>query len=293
MKQLISIALLVILTLAAHFPGNSQSLILPPSTLILHYRLAISYTSTTVLVFPAPVRPVDRGDRDILAQRQPGVENVLKLKAARRNFPPTNLHVFTADGRIFAFDLVFTDSLATTHDLTTLDLRAACAHPQILLSDQALNSEQLTTYLSAIRRQSAEFSVANHRYRMQVRLENIDMIGPLLFFRLSVSNRSTLDYTPDFLRFYLSDEARAKRTSRQDQELNPIYADSLTTIPGRETRTFIVALPRVTIPDQKEFRIELYEKNGGRALALRVRNRQLLRARRLSTSHSPNPDGNH
>jgi hypothetical protein len=127
---------------------------------------------------------------------------------------------------------------------------------------------------------------------MRLQLQNIAMAGPILFFRFTVYNKSNLDYTPDFLRLYLSDQARAKRTSRQDQELSPVYADTLVTIPGKESRMFIVGLSRVTIPDRKEFRVELYEKNGGRAIALRIRNRQILHAQRLAIPTSPSSNAN-
>lgn len=280
MKKLLSI-LHFTLAVTAQEHVHSQSLSLPPSTQILHYKLCIGYNSTTVLVFQAAVRPVDRGDRDVLAQRQSGVENVLKLKAARRNFSPTNLHVFTADGRLYAFDLYYTDTLASTYNLTRLDPAATSSGSEILLSGHSLNTDQLSACLAAVRRQSPELSIHGHRYGMQLQLQNIDMAGPWLFFRFTICNHSNLDYTPDFLRLYLSDQARAKRTTRQDQELTPLYADTLITIPGKDSRTFIIGLPRVTIPDRKEFRVELYEKNGGRAVTLRIRNRHLLRAQRL------------
>src|SRR5450631_4405201 len=77
---------------------------LPASTLVLHYRLAVGCTTTTVLIFPSPVKQADRGYKDLIAQKQTGVEKVLKIKAARTDFTPTNLHVFTADGKIYAFD---------------------------------------------------------------------------------------------------------------------------------------------------------------------------------------------
>ena len=292
MKTLISAILLFTLALTAQLPAHSQSLPLPPYTLILHYRLFLTYNSTTVLVFPAPVRPVDRGDRDILAQRQMGVENVLKLKAARRNFSPTNLHVFTGDGRVYAFDVYYADTLASTYNLMRLDPATTPYGPEILLAGQPLNSDQLDSCVAQVRQQSSEFSIRSHRYGMRLQLQNIDMAGPMLFFRFTVYNRSNLDYTPDFLRLYLSDQARAKRTSRQDQELTPLYADTLTTIPGRQSRMFIMGLPRITIPDRKEFHVELYEKNGGRALALRIRNRQLLHALRLTIPTPPSSNAN-
>jgi len=292
MKTLPSVVLLFILIIIAEVSARSQSLVIPPSAAILHYRLFLTYNSTTVLVFPAAVRPVDRGDRDVLAQRQTGVENVLKLKAARRNFTPTNVHVFTADGRIYAFDAYYTDSLASTYNLTRLDTATKSSNPEIVLTSQPLNSDQLIGFLAIVRKQSPEYSLHSHHYQMRLRLLNIDMAGPLLFFRFSVSNKSNLDFTPDFLRLYICDQTRAKRTSRQDQELTPIYADTLVTIPGKNSRIFVIGIPRVTIPDRKEFRVELYEKNGGRSLDLRIRNRQLLAALPLTDPTSPSSNAN-
>ena len=275
---------LLLLTLGLFpFPGHSQpiQLSLPPTTLVPHYLVTVTYSSTTVLIFPSTVRPIDRGDRDVLAERQPGTENVLKLKAARRNFAPTNLHVFTADGRIYAFDVVYTDSLATTHDLTQLGPPEKFPRTEVLLADAPVNAARMAADVAAVRSQTREFSLRNRRFQMELRLEDVDMSGPLLFFRFRIANRSTLDYMPDFIRLYITDQSRAKRTSHQDQELTPVYADTLATVPGKEDRTVVLAVARVTIPDRKEFRVELYERNGGRSLSLRIRNGQLLRARPL------------
>ena len=98
MKHIIIAALFISLRIVV--AAQSAPIDLPESTLIPHYRLSVAYNTTTVLVFPASVKPIDRGDRDILAVKQPGVENVVKVKASRKNFAPTNLLVFTSDGRI-------------------------------------------------------------------------------------------------------------------------------------------------------------------------------------------------
>lgn len=42
-----------------------------------------------------------------------------------------------------------------------------------------------------------------------------------------------------------------------------------------------MALPKFTIPDKKVLYIVMKEFNGGRLLRLRVRNRQLMRAREI------------
>src|SRR5665213_4036989 len=104
--------ILTLLTLLAiTFSVKSQYITrdLPPETFIEHYTLAIGYNATTVLIFPASIKPGDKGtsDHEFIIQKQPGAENILKLKAARQDFTPSNLHVFTSDGKIYAFDVSF------------------------------------------------------------------------------------------------------------------------------------------------------------------------------------------
>ena len=271
------LALIGVLPLAT----TAQTLDLPRSTLILHYRLSIAYNTTTVLVFPAAVRPVDRGDRDILAQKQPGADNVLKLKAARRNFAPTNLHVFTADGAVYPFEITYTDSPATTHDLTRL-VSTIRLTGSVRLTNAPLNSAATDSLVAATRDMPSFLSVTDRRDRMTLRLESLGTAADLVWLRFSLSNRSRLEFTPDFLRLYIRDRVRSKRTSVQEREVNPFYLDSLATVPGRDHRTYVMAIPRVTIPASKQLRVELYERNGGRSLTLRIRNHHLFQARRLS-----------
>ena len=73
------------------------------SQIITNDSLDITYSKTTSLVFPFSIKGVDRGSKDVLAQKAKGVENVLQLKAARRSFPETNLTIITADGNLHHF----------------------------------------------------------------------------------------------------------------------------------------------------------------------------------------------
>src|SRR5438270_557447 len=99
MKKLLIFSLLV---LAITIDGFSQSAILSltPAIFIQSYSLQVGYNTTTVLIFPAAVKPGDKGkgDADLIVRKQPGSENILKVKAGRKNFTPTSLHVITGDG---------------------------------------------------------------------------------------------------------------------------------------------------------------------------------------------------
>src|SRR6478609_7705688 len=67
--------------------------------------LEITFNKTSSIIFPAVIKSVDRGSRDILAQKAKGVGNVLQLKAGKENFSETNLTVITGDGVLHQFTI--------------------------------------------------------------------------------------------------------------------------------------------------------------------------------------------
>jgi conjugative transposon TraN protein len=263
--------------------GQAVQLRLPASTTVPHYLLPVAYNSTTVLVFPAAVKPVDRGNKDLLAQKQPGTDNVLKLKAARKDFPPTNLHVFTADGKLYAFDVYYTDSLASTHDLRELTMSDTTASgPHVLLANEPLNVDQIQTFASQMRTlPSRHHGPSDYKAQMKLKLDRVGLAGSVMFLDFRFANHSDVDYNLDFIRLYIRDKQKMKRTSVQEKELLPLYEDSTQIIPGNSSASKILALPAFTLAEGKEFIVETGEKNAGRSLRLYVHNKTLLRAVKL------------
>ncbi len=64
--------------------------------------LTITTDKTTSLIFPFPIRHIDRGTKDILVQQVKEADNILLVKAAAKDFPETNLSVVTG-GREYLF----------------------------------------------------------------------------------------------------------------------------------------------------------------------------------------------
>ena len=50
------------------------------------YALEVTFNKTVHVIFPAPIRYVDLGSADLLAAKADGTENVLRVKAALRDF---------------------------------------------------------------------------------------------------------------------------------------------------------------------------------------------------------------
>jgi len=259
---------------------------LPPYSAIVHYKLMVGYNTTTVLIFPAPVNQADRGYKDIIAQIQPGVENVLKVKAARRDFASTNLHVFTSDGKVYAFDVSYISNPAqTTYDLTKLSVENDSDTAQsgiITFTQKPIDKALLEINVEKSKKSKSFFSTSIHKYRMKLRLQTIHLADNIMFFGFEIANRSNLPYNIDFTKVFIQDQQKVKRSSVQDREITPLYKDTLSTIPGNAVVKWVVAVPKFTIPEHRHFVLEIYEQNGGRHLTLEIKNRQLFEARTYS-----------
>ena len=74
------------------------------------YGLEVTFSKTVHIIFPSAIRYVDLGSADIIAGKADGSENVLRVKAALRDFSrETNLAVITDDGNYYTFNVKYAD----------------------------------------------------------------------------------------------------------------------------------------------------------------------------------------
>jgi conjugative transposon TraN protein len=280
MKNIIVILLLTVTSTCA----IAQKMVadLPLNTTVVPFKLEVGYNTTTVIVFPVPLIPAaDRGNREIIIQQEKLINNVLKIKAAKSDFKPTNLHVYTVDGKLYVFNITYTEYPGcTTFNLRKLYPDNAISAP--LLVDRKLFKEsQLVETAHKAKETRQFFSKAVQENDIRLQLRTIHTTSDWLVFGFNLSNVSNLNYDIDFIRFYIRDKKRVKRSSIQEQEITPIYIDPLTTVTGQQKSRFVVIVPKFTIPDKKQFFIELFEKGGGRHLTIKVKNKHLLKAKTL------------
>src|SRR5580698_5771819 len=89
-------ALLAAVALLICLSGHSQSVI--PSKIV-----SVTYQMTTNIIFPYAIDIADIGSADIIGLKGGKYNNILFLKAARVNFSPTNISVYTSDGKFYSF----------------------------------------------------------------------------------------------------------------------------------------------------------------------------------------------
>jgi conjugative transposon TraN protein len=83
----------------------------------------------------------------------------------------------------------------------------------------------------------------------------------------------------DYITFKIADKKVAKRTAIQEQVIQPLRSyNQVTGVDGGKEERTVFALPKFTIPNDKQLVIEMIEKDGGRNQTLVVENADLVRA---------------
>lgn len=225
--------------------------------------LCISTDKTTSLIFPFAIKHVDRGSQYVLAQQVKDVPTILLVKAAGNDFKETNLSVITEDGSLYSF--------VVCYDL----------HPSEWVYYLPINNKVTTAmYANGILDNAPTVKrLKDKKWHSTAEITGIYIKNEVMFYQLSIENSSSVDYTIDFIRFYIRDKKKGKRTAVQEIELKPIYTvGNLNKVKGKSTSKLVFALDKFTIPDAKQLIAQINEKNGGRHFSIRIKNRHLMQA---------------
>jgi conjugative transposon TraN protein len=282
MKQNLWVIILVVVCLSTDLRAQTANA-LPGKAIIESFALEVSYNKTTHLVFPLSIISIDRGNAGILAQKAAGVENILRVKADKKDFEETNLSVITSDGKLYSFLVCYNanpsylnlsmDSLFSQPSVNERKQKAAGTFNEALLSYYAKLALQAEQNLHGVKTSKAKASI---------RLEGVYVKESALFLRLQLRNASAINYDIDQLRLFVRDKVQSNRTSIQEKEVEPLYVESdSASISANSTQTMVLAVPAFTISNNKYFVIEMTERGGGRNLLLKLKGKHLLKAQPL------------
>jgi len=250
-------------------------------------KISVCFNKTAMLIFPQVIRDADYGSSDILVRQPKRTTNVLKVKAARDGFEPTNLSVITTDGKLYSINVLYDPDPAQTAYSNFLE---SATVPEVAFREGMSPAE-----VEFFARQIASSPARKHRpvmtdNQMGMRLSNIFINDGLLFFAFELENRSQVPFDVYFTRYYLRDLSRTKRTSSMEKEIAPrfVYFNTDSTILKGTPTMMVVAFDKFTIADKKHFDCEVYETNGDRLLKLRIRGKHILAAQPFVPRHAGN-----
>ena len=244
------------------------------------YGLEVTFNKTVHLIFPSAIRYVDLGSADIIAGKADGSENVLRVKAALRDFSrETNLAVITEDGSYYTYNVKYAD------EPTKLNIEMK----DFIHDGEAVNrpNNSMQIYLKELGSESIHKNndrlvkhIGCKRFGIQYTLKGIYTHNGLLYFHTELKNSSNVPFNLDYITFKVVDKKLAKRTAIQEQVIVPLRAyNYVTVVNGKSKERTVFTLPKFTLPDDKQLVVEVNEQAGGRHQRFIIENAELIRAR--------------
>lgn len=259
--------------------------------------IEVGFTKTVHILFPAPVTYIDIGSMAIIAGKADGAENVVRVKAAVRDFAEeTNLTVITEDGGFYTFDARYAENPSTS----TIEIAAAetpatqpasASEParadegRVLLRE--VGRERPATVkrvLSDIYRQNRADVKGIHtrKYGVEVEVRGIYVHNDVIYLHVQIANNTNISFEVDYRRFVVADRKAAKRTAQQQRIIEPLrVCNDPSIVRGHQRQRIVFALPKLTLEEDKILLLEIAEKDGARHQCLEISSKELLGAKAL------------
>lgn len=257
------------------------------------YGLEVTFEKTVHIIFPAPIRYVDLGSNNIIAGKAGSSENILRVKAAVRQFESeTNMAVITEEGSYYTFNIKYADE----PEKLNIEMKdfmhdgIATNRPnnsmEIYLKELGSESPRLVYLINrAIYNSDKRLvkHIGSKRFGVQYLLKGIYSHNNQLYLHTSIKNSSNVAFDIDFVRMKIVDRKVAKQTAIQEAVIYPLRAyNFISSVGGNSTERTVFTIDKVTIPNDKQLVIELLEKNGGRNQSFVIENEDLLKAEEIN-----------
>lgn len=256
------------------------------------YKMEVTYNKTTHLLFPSPIRYVDLGSENLIANKAEDVGNVLRIKAGTKDFEEeTNFSVITQDGKFYNFDVFYSSYPDTlNYDLLKLQKDDEKQHStEVLFEDLKGESASLTELLMETLHENAKRDlkhIGNKSFGIHFLLESLYTYEGKLYFVFNFKNKSNIPYHIDFLSFKIVDKKNLKRTVVQDKILTPLREYiSTKNINHQSEEKAVYLLDQFTMLEDQVLEIEVFEKEGGRHQKIQVENTDLIHAKIAKDIH--------
>ena len=253
--------------------------------------IEVGFTKTVHILFPASVTYIDIGSMAIIAGKADGAENVVRVKAAVRDFAEeTNLTVITEDGGFYTFDARYAENPATsTIEITAAESPATqpasasettrADEGRVLLRE--VGRERPATVkrvLSDIYRQNRADVKGIHtrKYGVEVEVRGIYVHNDVIYLHVQIANNTNISFEVDYRRFVVADRKAAQRI------IEPLrVCNDPSIVRGHQHQRIVFALPKLTLEEDKILLLEIAEKDGARHQCLEISSKELLGAKAL------------
>ncbi len=292
MKQLIIISILISSLSIPLFAQNDHTKVISKDRVIPSYYLEVTYDKTVHLILPSAITYIDLGSSNIIAGKADGAENVLRVKAAVKDFKEeTNFSLITDEGSFYSFIVNYSENPAKLniemkdfiHDGKLVNRPNNSM--EIYLSELGDESPKTVQLAMAEIYKSSRKTVKNvksKQFGIEYLLRGIFSHNGMLFLHTQIENTTDIPFDIDFIVFKIVDKKVTKRTAIQETIIKPVRAyNFVTSVPGKSSECTVFAFEKFTIPDKKQLVVELFEKNAGRHQRFVIKNSDFTKTRTI------------
>ncbi|WP_138485068.1 conjugative transposon protein TraN [Dyadobacter bucti] len=254
--------------------------------------VGINSTKTVHIIFPSQIKEVDAGIPEIITEITPSFNNVLKVKAITdEGFKESNLTVLTSGGDLYSFIVNYQETPEILNinveknyesdKIVSRSFNASTFHksdfliPNVNLSEKEIRDR--FAYILSSKKSIQNIGVRNHN--VSAFLDNIYMDNSLIYMAVTIHNYSGVTYPVDFVKVYVRDVEGAKRQVIQEEELTTVLLDNIDILDHGTSKSFVIAMPRITISSDKQLDFEVYEVKGGRHLRFPINSKIVSKAK--------------
>ncbi len=254
------------------------------------YRMQVTYSKTSHVIFPSPIRYVDLGSELLVANKAEPIGNVLRVKSVVRDFEEeTNFSVITEDGKFYSFDVFYSSYPdVLSYDLVKMQRTIESQYTtDVLFEDLKGSSSSLTDLIMEnLHRKSRKTvkHIAAKSFGIQFSVRALHVNDNKFYFTLQVVNSSNVAYDIELINFKIVDKKNLKRTVVQDKLLEPIRVYSpMTSAIHNSSITAVYLLEQFTLLKDQVLEIEILERNGGRHQKVQLENTELINAKLINS----------
>ena len=254
------------------------------------FKMEVTYHKTSHLLFPSPIRYVDLGSENLIANKAEDVANVLRIKSSVKNFEEeTNFSVITQDGKFYNFDVFYSSYPDTlNYDLLKLQRKNEKDYAtDVLFEELKGESSTLTELLINTLYKEPKRTVkhiGSKSYGIQFILKSLYVHEGKFYFILQLNNKSNISYQIDFVNFKIVDKKNLKKTASQEKVLSPLRNyPNLKSVQHQSKSSILYLLNQFTLIEGQVLEIEIWEKDGGRHQKFQLENSDLMNAKVVDT----------
>ena len=239
---------------------------------IKSYNVKINNINEISMFFPSDIIYCKQGNEEVL-----GIEyynNMLRALTTFDSIPESN--IFVVGNNHDLYEITVNYGFPETYVYNFDDERKYVAHINV-------NSIEMKNFIDKVKRGKRNIhSVGVIKNKFEMSLANLYVYNQFMFFAFDIKNFSNIDYDIDFVKCFFRDRKTNKNAIQQEVQVMPVYQkDFDNRLRGKSDNRFILVFNRFTIPDDKIFHIEMFEKGGGRHMQIEILNEYIISAQLL------------